>query len=281
MKKVTYIKNAVTAVLLVAAMALPTTAMAAQAPAAPNTPAVTTAATITQAEKQELDDACRKLETLEAELNRLLEENLFDKLAQVEDQMAVLRVRVLELAEKESPSVVPDDSEDLAAFVANIKELKLSDADKQALRDACAKLSELQKAAARGEKVDSQMAALEAQIAALEEKAFPTIGDSMSYEDYVKPLELTDAEKAELIAAYKAENETKINALELKAAVNSMAKLTGGESQAYADAARQLSQMGDEMVRLILSNGNGKQLDQLAEKMGALYDRMTELRAAK
>lgn len=49
------------------------------------------------------------------------------------------------------------------------------------------------------------MAALEARIAELEEKAFPTIDESMSYEDYVKGLELTEAEKTELAAAYKSQ----------------------------------------------------------------------------
>ncbi len=275
--KVKYIKNAITSLVLVVAMALPATAMAAETPAAANDPSTAPVVSITQAEKQELDDTCRKLEALEAQLDKLIEENNFgSELDSVEDQMAALRIRLVELTAKENPG--EGEAADSVSIMDYVKELKLSEADKKALADAYAKLDELEKAADRGENVDSQMAAVEAQIAELEEKAFPVAADeAFSYEDYVKDLDLTDAEKQELVAAYKSQDSAKIAALELKAAVNEMTALTGGESQEYIDAVNQLKTLGDEMIRLILSGGTDEQLDQLAQKMEPVCDRMMEL----
>ena len=273
--KMRFVGNAITSLVLVAAMALPMTAMAAEVPAASSPSPVS----ITQAERRELDDACRKLEALETELNKRIEANQFDGLSSLEDQMAVLRIRIVELTAKENPG--EGEAADPVSIADYVKELKLSAADKKELSNLYAKLDEMQTAADRGEKVDRQMAALEARIAELEEKAFPTVDESMSYEDYVKDLNLTAAEKKELAAAYKSQDDAKIAALEIKAAVNEMTQLTGGEKQEYVDAANQLKKLGDEMVSLILSGGTDDQLNQVAQKMEPVCDTLFELSARK
>lgn len=224
MKKMKYLKGAITSLVLVAAMALPMTAMAAEVPSTPSAaPASVTQAednaaiteyvnsldTLTAAEKQELIDAYIKL----AELDTKLEQT----------------------------------AEDSSEFA----------------------------------EIDKQMAALESKVAALEDKAFPVDDDGYidqaSYDEYVNTLDLTDAEKKELVSAFMSMDDTKICVLELKAFANSVTKQAGGESQAYRDAAEQFSKTANEMIDLLSGGASDEQLNSAEMKMISAYDRLVEL----
>lgn len=297
--KAKYIKKGITSLVLVAAMALPMAAMAAETPDAPDEiPTVITQpvedvslpvavdgmARLTEAEKQEFDDACRKLTELEAELDRLIQNDEFGAACnRIEEQMAPLRVRIVELGSKAFfDSSAENDAP--ASFEGYADELDLTDTEKQELNDALRKLAELQAAADEGEDVDRQMAELEARIAELENKAFPDEGDdeidSASYEDYANSLELTETEKEELVAALRAGDSDKIAVLELKAFANSTAKTAGDESQEYLDLAKQAGDLALDMIRLITSGASEEQIDQISQKLELLCDRMAELNPA-
>lgn len=228
-----------------------------------------------------------------AELEQLAEDDAFaDKYPEIESQLTRLDARIAELTEKTFPDSLDTgnntDEIDIAEYVNSLE--NLTPDEKQELSSIYAKLdgltAKLEQAAKEGKEyteIESQIAVLENRMVELEEKAFPTpreeAADPAVWKEYADKLDLTDSEKEELVNAYLTENNAKIFALELRASVNNITKLSGNENQEYADTAKQLRQKTDEIIQMLYEGAEEEQLDKMSCEIEILYDRMIEMGA--
>lgn len=185
-----------------------------------------------------------------------------------------------------TPPAAPDTEENISytEYVSGLD--LLTSAEKQELADALTKLDELY---AKGgalategtsAETDQQIAALEARVMELENKAFPAeIEEAFDPAAEVNGMDLTDAEKQELIAAYQSGDETKICILELKAFANSITKLSGTESQKYRDAVEQAGKAANEMIIVLTNGADEARLNEASVKLETALEYMDQLAA--
>lgn len=229
--------------------------------------------TLNEDEKKELEDSYFRLEGLEKELQQLIDNDMWDDYGRVEEQIGNLRIRIAALESKAFPDG-ESPANDFESYENYTSELPLTDSEIAELNDACKRLNDLYAEADRSgwENLEGEISELEKKIAELEEKAFPIADeaeyDDYSYEQYADGLELTDGEKQELAAAYRASDHVKVCILEVKADVNAMIKQNNGN----ADVCEKLKQLSEELDRLYAQGASEEQLEAVALKIEKLYE---------